>query len=118
MLRLRMRRRLLRARWRGKIAPSDPRGETGDHERGHGENNGKHAAERPVARLEELLLDHIADEAVLAAAEDIRHGEDAERGDEPPRRGRVHARQRKWKGDAPQGSPCARTEVLRRLEQG
>src|SRR5215471_15521133 len=94
-----LRTRLLRARGCAEIAPRDPGGEAGERERGDGEHDREHAAEGPVAGLEELLLDHVADQAVLGAAQDVGNGEDAERGNEHQRPARVHARQREREGD-------------------
>src|SRR6266403_4132453 len=67
---------------RAEVAARDPRREARERERGDGEHDREHAAERPVARLEELLLDDVADQAVFRAAQDVGNRENAERGKE------------------------------------
>ncbi len=102
---------------RADTALADPRREPREAECQHRQHDREHAAERPVARLEELLLDDVADQAVVGAAQDVRNGEDAERRDEDERRARVDARQRERKRDAPEALPRAGAQVLRGIEQ-
>src|SRR5208282_6853298 len=80
-----LRTRVLRGGRRAEVAPSYPGGEAGKCERGDGQCNRQHAAEWPVARLQELLLDNIADQAVAGAAQNVGNCEDPERGDENQR---------------------------------
>src|SRR3989449_10235460 len=103
--------------WRAEIAARDPSGEAREEKRGDGEHDREHTAKRPVAGLQELLLDDVADQAVFRAAQDVGDGENAERGNEHQRRAGVHARERKRKGDAPEALPGIGAEVLRRIEQ-
>src|SRR6185295_58542 len=113
----RLRTRLLCRGRRAEIAAPDPGGKTGERERRDGEQDREHTAERPVARLQELLLDHVADQAVFRSAEDVGNREDAKRRYEHQRRAGVDARQRERKGDAPETLPGVRAEVLCRIEQ-
>src|SRR5438093_2783608 len=102
---------------RAEVAARDPCRDARERQRGDGEHDREHAAERPVARLQELLLDDVAYQAVFRAAQDVGDGENAERGNEYERRAGVHARERKRKGDAPETLPGIGAEVLRRIEQ-
>src|SRR5208283_4676565 len=75
----------LRRGWRAEVTAPDPGGEARKCQRGDSQHNRQHAAERPVTRLQELLLDDVADQAVLRATQNVGDREDAECGNEHQR---------------------------------
>src|SRR5438067_7369157 len=63
-------------------ATTDPCGESRKNQRRECQHDRQHAAERPIARFEKLLLDQIADQAVVRSAENVGNRKNSERGNE------------------------------------
>src|SRR5437899_236614 len=113
----RLRTRLPHARGRTETAASDPRRQPCQYQCGDGQYDRQHAAERPVARFQELLLDHVANQTVPGSAKDIGDSEDAQCRDEYQCGPSVDTGQRQWESDSPETLPGVRAQILGRVEQ-
>src|SRR6059036_1683271 len=112
----RLRTSLPHARWGAKTAARDQDAQACQGERSDGQYDRQHAAEGPVAGFQELLLDDVADQAVLWSAENVGDGEDAKCWNEHQRRPGIDTWQREWEGDPPEALPGIRPQILRRVE--
>ena len=88
----------------------------GDHDDDRHDERDR-ASEIPVARSQELGLDNISDEHVLAAAEELRNTEARYRGQEYQRDAADNAGKRKRERNLRKAAQTVRAEVLCRLDQ-